>query len=116
MTQHLMLKLDDETFQYLEVLAYGLNQERFNGDKHNETLMAGFNKPQNHFGPLVSRLLEDMARSVATGVRRPGSWERGCLDSLTGWQGTVNRGMFGPLVEISGPDLTPVVWDSKSSS
>ena len=95
-----MLNLDLETFQYLEVLAFGLNQEKFDGDKDNEELLKGYNGKNHTFTPLVASLLGDIADSLATGVRRTGSWERKAVDQLTGWDGTINRGMFGSLVDL----------------
>ena len=103
MKKKITLNLDEKTFQYLEVLAYGLNQERNDGDKENEDLLAGHDKINNDFAPLVAKLLEQIADSFADGVRRPGSWERGAVDELTGWDGTVNRGMFGHLIDIPEP-------------
>ncbi|MEF1204334.1 hypothetical protein [Photobacterium damselae] len=44
-------------------------------------------------------MLADIAGSIATGVRRPGSWERSVVDSLTGWQGTYNAGMLSELIK-----------------
>lgn len=109
MAQKIMLNLDDETFQYLEVLAVGLNFEQHDS-KDNEAFQKGHNKEKDHFGPLVSRMLEGIAESLASGVRRSGSWERNCIESLTGWDGTINRGMFGPLVCIP-EDKTTVLED-----
>jgi len=99
----LVLNISEHTFQYLEVLAFGLNCEKYPNDRKNEALTKGFNKKDDHFAPLVSRLLEDVAASLATGTRRPGSWERDVISSLTGWEGTVNKGMFGNLVELPDP-------------
>ncbi len=107
----IVLNLDQETFEYLEVLAFGLNQEIHNGDKENEDLLVGHNKTNDDFAPLVSRLLEKVAVSLADGVRRPSSWERSVIDSLTGWDGTFNRGMFGKLVDIPKEDATRVTYN-----
>lgn len=96
----LELNLDDETFQYLEVLAVGLNVERYPDERENEEIVNGIDKDKDDFGPLVSRLLENIADSLAVGVQRPGSWEYGCLYSLTRWNDTVCSNMFGPLVDI----------------
>jgi hypothetical protein len=106
MTKKLILNLDDETFQWLEVLAFGLNIEEYPDDRKNEKLMKGHNKKNDDFAPLVSRLMEDVACSFATGVRRSGSWERGTVDALTGWDGTYAKGMFGDLVDY--PNDTPM--------
>jgi len=40
----IILNLDDETFEYLEVLAFGLNQQVFSDDYKNEALQKGYNK------------------------------------------------------------------------
>ena len=103
MKKEITLNLDQATFEYLEVLAYGLNQELHDGDKENEELLAGHDKIKDDFAPLVAKLLENIANSLADGVRRPTSWEREIVDSLTGWDGTVNRGMFGASIDIPKP-------------
>ena len=103
MKKEITLNLDQATFEYLEVLAYGLNQELHDGDKENENLLAGHDKTKDDFAPLVAKLLEKISDSLADGVRRPNSWEREIVDSLTGWDGTVNRGMFGASVDIPEP-------------
>ena len=107
MSKKITLDLDQATFEYLEVLAYGLNQELYDGDKGNEALLAGYAKEKDDFAPLVSKLLEKIAGSLADGVRSPSSWEREIVDSLTGWDGTVNRGMFGETVDIPKPENAP---------
>ena len=38
MSKQITLNLDQATFEYLEVLAYGLNQEIHDGDKENADL------------------------------------------------------------------------------
>jgi len=96
-SKKIVLSLDQRTFQYLEVLAVGLNREICGDDE----LLNGHDNKNDDFAPLVSRLLEGVAVSLADGVRRPGSWERGIVDSLTGWDGTVNKGMFGPSINVS---------------
>jgi len=94
------LKIDERAFQHLEVLAFGLNIEKYNDDKDNAELRQGHNSKRDDFEPLVSHLLEDIIERLVTGVICSGSWERNIVDSLTGWEGTINRGMFGGLVEI----------------
>ncbi|BAX56129.1 hypothetical protein PDPUS_4_00001 (plasmid) [Photobacterium damselae subsp. piscicida] len=96
MTRKLQIELSDETFAYLEMLAFGLEIEA-NGEV--EETWKGFNIEKNDFSPAVRSLLVDIAGSIATGVRRPGSWERGVVDSLTGWQGTYNEGMLSELIK-----------------
>ncbi len=107
MKKQITLNLDQATFEYLEVLAYGLNQELHKGDKENKELLTGHDQEKDDFAPLVSKLLEKISSSLADGVRRPSSWEREIVDSLTGWDGTVNRGMFGETVDIPKPENTP---------
>lgn len=113
MSKKLVLNLSDDAFQHLEVLAFGLNRQHYPDQPKNEQLIDGHNKQNDDFGPLVSRLLEGVANSLADGVRRPGSWERGVLDSLTGWDGTINRGMFGDMVKL---DETPSVLDTLAAA
>jgi hypothetical protein len=97
-TRKLQIELDEHTFSLLEVLAYGLFlEENENGDELPEC--PAFDKNRNDFGPGVRKLLEQVAGSMATGVRRPGAWEREVVDSLTGWQGTFNRGMFADCIK-----------------
>lgn len=97
----IQLKLDQNTFQYLEVLVYGLMRQNFKTDEEREVEAAKIhNKKNDDFGPGVSRLLEEIAESLAVGVRRTGSWENGTLSALTGWDGTVVPAMYGELVEL----------------
>ncbi|CCN92053.1 conserved protein of unknown function (plasmid) [Vibrio nigripulchritudo SFn27] len=97
MTRKLQIELSDETFAYLEMLAFGLELERT--DKDDLSDWKGFDKQRNDFGPGVRELLQEIAGSIATGVDRPGSWERGVVDSLTGWQGTYNKGMLAECIK-----------------
>ena len=101
----IILNLSEETFQYLEVLAFGLNLEQHDGNQDNKELLNGHNKQNDDFAPLVSRMIEDIAVSLADGVRRPGAWERNVVNSLTGWNGTVNRGMFGELIDMETEEI-----------
>lgn len=94
------LKLDQATFEYLEVLAYGLNQEHHDGNKINDELLAGYDAKNDDFAPLVRQLLEKITLTLAEGVMNPSSWEREVVEALTGWEGTINRGMFGETVDI----------------
>ncbi|CAA6823664.1 MAG: Unknown protein [uncultured Thiotrichaceae bacterium] len=96
--REIVLTISEHTFQYLEVLAVGLSQEAQGVD--NEALKAGYDKRIDDYGPLVAKLLEDVAGSLADGVRRPGAWERGVVDQLTGWNSTVYPDKFGDLVDI----------------
>ncbi len=97
MSRKLQIELSDETFAYLEMLAFGLEVERSEKDDLGD--WKGFDKQKNDFGPAVRELLQEIAGSVATGVRRSGSWERSVVDSLTGWQGTYNRGMLADCIK-----------------
>ncbi|EHE7897955.1 hypothetical protein J0V14_004800 [Vibrio parahaemolyticus] len=97
MTRKLQIELSDETFAYLEMLAFGLELERSGKDDLSD--WNGFDKQRNDFGLGVRELLKEIADSVATGVYRPGSWERGVVDSLTGWQGTYNKGMLAECIK-----------------
>lgn len=53
----IILNLDERTFQYLEVLAFGLNLERNDGNQDNKELLKGHNKQNDHFAPLVSSMI-----------------------------------------------------------
>ncbi|MFZ3467356.1 hypothetical protein [Vibrio harveyi] len=97
MTRKLQIELSDKTFAYLEMLAFGLELERTGKDDLSD--WKGFDKQRNDFGPGVRELLQEIAGSIATGVDRPGSWERGVVDSLTGWQGTYNKGMLSECIK-----------------
>lgn len=91
-----MLELDDHTFALLEMLAVGLELQQ------NDSIPAdwnGFSEKNNDFTPAVRELIKYISQSLAVGVRRPGSWERGVVDSLTGWDGTFNQGMLNPLIK-----------------
>lgn len=98
MSRKIVLELDDETFGLLEALAFGLHLE---DPDLNES---GYVKSRDDFGDGVRNLLNDAACSIAAGVRRPGSWERGFVDSLTGWQGTYNWGMLSDCVKQYFPE------------
>lgn len=39
----------------------------------------------HYYAATVKDVVEQLARSAAAGVRRPGSWERGWLTQATGW-------------------------------
>ncbi|HAS6106959.1 TPA: hypothetical protein I7130_21490 [Vibrio vulnificus] len=97
MTRKLQIELSDETFAYLEMLAFGLELERSGKDDLSD--WKGFDKHKNDFAPAVRELLQEMADSMAAGVRRPGSWERSYIVSLTGWQGTYNKGMLAECIK-----------------
>ena len=92
--------LSEDTFQYLEVLAVGLLLEQ-NPGADRATLLADKVNKADDFVPAVASLLEGIANSFAEGTRRADSWEREVVEKVTGWDGTVNRGMFGDRVEMA---------------
>ncbi len=53
MKKQIILNLDQATFEYLEVLAYGLNQELHDGDKENEELIAGHDPKKTTLPPEI---------------------------------------------------------------
>lgn len=97
--RRMTVTLSEDTFQYLEVLAVGLLLEQ-NPGVDRATLLADKVNKADDFVPAVASLLEDIANSFAEGTRRPDSWEREVVEKVTGWDGTVNRGMFGDKVEM----------------
>lgn len=116
-TRKLVVELPESTFAYLEMLAFGLeleSREHLSEDKQDMSDWDGFDKAKNDFAPAVRELLVSVANSVATGVARPGSWERGVVDSLTMWQGTYNKGMLAECIkeEVGGQSS----HDSQNSS
>ena len=97
----MIINIDQETFEWLEVLATGLNREKYEDNENllREELEKGFNKKNNDFAPMVSRLIENLAGSMAEGVMRPESWERGTVEALTGWNGTYIPSMIGKNIK-----------------
>lgn len=91
MSRKIVLDLTDETFAYLELLAFGLHLE--------DKAELNFNGTKNDFAPMVNTLLIDVADSLAAGVRRTGSHERQTVDQLTGWDGTYNIGMVADCIK-----------------
>ncbi|EMC9392928.1 hypothetical protein VO419_004801 [Vibrio parahaemolyticus] len=95
-TRKIQLELHEHTFAALEALAVGLHLQEGNEiDKDWE----GYDKTKDDFAPAVRKLLVQIANSVSTGVVRPGAWERSVVDSLTGWDGTFNRGMLAECIK-----------------
>ncbi|MDO6543481.1 hypothetical protein [Photobacterium sanguinicancri] len=95
-TRKMQLELNEHTFAALEVLAVGLHLQENNVlDKNWD----GYDEKNDDFSPAVRALLVRMSNSVSTGVVRSGSWEREVVDSLTGWDGTFNRGMFAECIK-----------------
>lgn len=92
-TRKLVIELDEVTFAELEVLAHGLHLQGYYSEEEI------FDKQKNDFAPGVKKLLIQAAHSVSTGVRRPGSWERGIVDSIYCWDGSYNRGMFADCIK-----------------
>jgi len=99
MTRKLVIELSDHTFQVLEGLAFGLMIEDTEGDPERRELRKReiWNKTNDDFAPGVRELLTKAAGLMSAGTFRPGCWEREVLASLTGYEGTFNRGMLGPL-------------------
>lgn len=99
--RRMTVTLSEDTFQYLEVLAVGLLLER-NPDADRNILLSDKVNKADDFVPAVASLLEEIADTFAEGTRRPGSWECEVVEKVTGWDGTVNRGMFGDKIEMTG--------------
>ena len=97
-TRKLQIELDEKTFAYLELLAFGIHIES-GQESEDITKWSGHDKKRDDFGPAVRELIQEIAGSIASGVRRPGSWEREVVGSLTGWQGTLNRGMLAECIK-----------------
>ncbi len=97
-TRKLQIELSEHTFAYLEMLAYGLAVERKDLPE-NIKEWKGFDKSKDDFAPAVRKLIVEMCNSVSTGVSRPASWEREVVGSLTGWDGTFNRGMLAECIK-----------------
>lgn len=95
-TRKVQLELNEHTFAVLETLAVGLHLQENNELDEN---WDGYDKKKDDFAPAVRALLVRMSNSVSTGVVRPASWERQVVDSLTGWDGTFNRGMLAECVK-----------------
>lgn len=95
-TRTIQLELSEHTFAVLEVLAFGLYLQEGN-DK--VLSWEGYDKKKDDFAPAVKGLLVQVSNSLSTGVVRPNSWERDVVDSLTGWDGTFNRGMFAECIK-----------------
>lgn len=97
-TRKLQIELDEKTFAYLELLAFGLHIEE-SPEGEDITKWSGHDKKRDDFAPAVRELIQNILGSVADGVRRSGSWEREVVYSLTGWQGTFNRGMLAECIK-----------------
>lgn len=95
-TRKIQLELSEHTFAALEVLAVGLHLQ--SGNELTEQ-WEGYNRTNDDFAPAVRQLLVQIANLTSTGVLRSGSWERDVVDSLTGWDGTFNRGMFSECIK-----------------
>ena len=108
--RRLVIELPEHTFQLLEVLCVGMKREDWerwpNSKSWADELEELADKKNDNFAPGVRALVVSLINSLSTGVERSGSWERGCLDSLTGWDGLLIPKMFGELVDI--PNLKPI--------
>lgn len=99
-TRKLMIELDERTFALLEVLAFGMKIEEMpEGEEISADNWDGYDKKKDDFAPAVRSLIEDVAGSLATGVRRPGAWERQTVEMLTGWGGMYNPGMAAECIK-----------------
>lgn len=100
MSKKLTLELDEKTFAWLEVLAVGLAKENLNNDEYSAKISEMSREDNNNdFGNGVKVILVDIARSLADGVKRSGSWERNCLSSLTNYEGTYVSGVFDDCIK-----------------
>ncbi|HHP0467318.1 TPA: hypothetical protein ACRZZI_004979 [Vibrio harveyi] len=98
--RRLMIELDERTFALLELLAFGMEIEQLEaGAEIDVESWKGYDAKNDDFAPAVRRLLNDVAGSLATGVRRPGAWERQVVEMLTGWNGMYNPGMAAECIK-----------------
>ena len=97
--KEITLKLDDKTFAWLEVLVVGLAKENLDEKEFSARLSDISCKDNDDFGKGIKDLLEDIAGSLADGVKRSGSWERQCISSLTGYNGTYVPDMFDTCIK-----------------
>lgn len=104
-TKKITLELHEQTFAWLEVLAVGLARESLSDDEYQKRIVEMARKDKDDFGAGVRDLLAQIADSLADGVRRPGSWERQCLSSLTGYEGTYLRGTFANCIKEDAKSL-----------
>ncbi len=100
----LTLELDDKTFAWLEVLAVGLAKENLSSDDFKARIVDMHNDATNDFSSAINDLFVDVAESLATGVKRSGSWERSCLSSLTGYDGTYVSAMMDECIKSEAKD------------
>lgn len=101
-TKKITLELDENTFAWLEVLVVGLAREQFpesNQAEYQKRISEITRKDKDDFGKGITELLTDVTNSLADGTRRSGSWERGCLQSLTGYDGTYVPAMFDDCIK-----------------
>ncbi|WP_318415129.1 hypothetical protein [Photobacterium leiognathi] len=96
MTRKIVIEVSDITFALLEVLATGIELE--SGTDIN-TDWEGYDKKRDDFTPAVRDLVSDICTSLATGVRRGGSWEHDVVKSLTGWDGTFNNAFVADCIK-----------------
>ncbi|MBO9492202.1 hypothetical protein J7384_17710 [Endozoicomonas sp. G2_1] len=106
-TKRVTFDLDAQTFAWLEVLVVGLARENYaeiSQEAYQERVNEIARRDKNDFGKGVNELLKEIAISLADGTRRPGSWERGSLESLTGYQGAYVPEMFADCIKQQAID------------
>mgnify|MGYP000038256898 CR=1 FL=1 len=89
------IELDDQTFNWLEQLVWGLTKEEHEKDTTAFTeKLKSLTSDNDDLSVGIKELIEDVAQSLASGVQRSESWERSCLNSLTGYEGTYSPLLF----------------------
>ncbi|WP_240224554.1 hypothetical protein [Rheinheimera hassiensis] len=104
-TKKITLELHEQTFAWLEILVVGLARESLSDEEYQKRLVEMARKDKDDFGVGVRDLLAQVADSLADGVRRSGSWERQCLSSLTGYEGSYVRGIFADCIKKDAESL-----------
>ncbi len=93
------IELEDTTFAWLEVLAVGLAKEQLNDGEYQQRISEMASGGGDNFEQGVAELVADFANSLSDGVKRSGSWERQCLNQLTGYDGTYVSGSFDESIK-----------------
>lgn len=94
-TRKIVLELSEMEFAQLEALAFGLKCEEHILYSEDDI----YDKSKNDFAPGVRQVLMQATHAICTGYDRPGSWERGLLSSIYGWEGTFAPQMFAPCLK-----------------
>jgi hypothetical protein len=100
----LEIELNEKTFAWLEILASGLAKETLSNEDFKQRMAEMSNDSMENLSVGVADILENVAESLATGVKRKGSWERNCVQSLTGYQGTYIPEMFHDCIKEEAID------------